>query len=450
MINRTLVNFVCVLLTMAATAYANGKANFIVIMTDDMGYSDLSCYGNDRYKTPHIDKLRAQGVKFNFAYAACAVCSPTRASIITGQYPARTGCTNWGGSVRGTEIGLPAVLRDAGYRTFFAGKWHIGNLTPKQAGFATEKPMGTKGPADDPKSTRAIATATIEFIKAAPDKPFFTSVSYHAVHSQAKERGEVVAKYREKWAAMPKPEGPAFAPEHGRKNKLIQNNARFAAMLEVVDDSVRNILKAVDEIGATDNTVVFFFSDNGGLSTKPYTSNVPLRAGKGWYYEGGIRVPLIVKWPGVVQAGSTCDVPVISNDFYPTILEIVGLPLRPKDHVDALSLAGLLKTGKAPDRDAFYWHYPHHHGAGCPPCSAVRSGEIKLIHYYEDDTLEMYNVKEDVSETTNLVETMPDKTKELKAKLNKWLTEIGAKLPKPFDQVQVRRIRRQVQQFDLQ
>ncbi|MEM7394293.1 MAG: sulfatase [Verrucomicrobiota bacterium] len=411
---------VCCFWLFFALAASAKPPNVVFFLVDDLGWTDLSCTGSSFYETPHIDRLRAEGMKFSAAYTSSGVCSPTRSSIITGQTPARNGCTNYGGRVRGTETGWPAVLRDAGYRTLFTGKWHIGGMTSEEAGFGVSKPFPTRGPAEDPKNTRAITRATVDFIKASDGRPFVAYVNYHAVHLRLAERADIVDKYRKKLAARPKPEGPAFAPEHNRQNKLIQDDPNYAAMMEVLDDSVRDILATVRSIGAEQNTMVIFYSDNGGLSTKPCTSNLPLRAGKGWYYEGGIRVPLIVKWPGRVKAGSTCDVPVIAMDFFPTLLEAAGLPLRPKDHVDGISLAGLLQEGAAPERDTFYWHYPHHHGAGCTPCGMVRKGDYKLIRYYKDERIELYHLKDDLSEKNNLAKQMPEKREALLALLGAW------------------------------
>jgi len=408
---------------MTAGAAQMPQPNIVFFLVDDLGWTDVGCYGSSFYETPNIDQLRATGMKFTAAYTASAVCSPTRASIITGQHPVRTGCTNWGGSVRGTETGVPSVLRDAGYKTFYAGKWHIGNLSPEEAGFTIEKPTGREGPENDPKNTRKITRDTIDFIRSAEEQPFFAYVSYNAVHRKLREREELIEKYREKAAALPRSGNPKFASEKfGRKNKLEQDNPAFAAMVEVVDDSVGEIMQAVWDIGAEERTIVIFYSDNGGLSTNPDTSNHPLRAGKGWYYEGGVRVPLLVKWPGVVEAGSSCDTPVVSMDFFPTILDMVGLQQRPRDHLDAVSFSGLLKQGPPPKRPRnFYWHYPFIHAAGCRPCGAVLHDGWKLIHYYEDNVVELYNLNDDIGETENLADEMPEKARDMDSRLVNWL-----------------------------
>jgi arylsulfatase A-like enzyme len=387
----------------------------------------LSCFGSTFYESPNIDRLATEGVKFTQAYSAGTVCSPTRASIVTGQYPIRTGCTQWGWGIRGTEYCFGQALIEAGYSTFFAGKWHIGNKTPKAAGFAAGGEMKSKGK-DDPKGTREISKATVEFIKGAKGKPFFAYVNYHAVHTPLTERQDVVAMFTaKKDTNPPRSAGPSgLEKERNRDNKQVQDNEKFAAMVKVMDDSVREILDTVESIGASDNTIVLFFSDNGGLSTKPCTSNLPLRAGKGWIYEGGIRVPMIVKWPGVTKPNTACDVPVISTDFFPTILEMANLPLRPKDHCDGVSLAGMLRTGTPPERKALYWHYPHHHGAGCSPCGAIRVGDFKLVQFFEEESIELYNLNSDLSELKDLALTMPEKKEELLTMLKAWQASFPA------------------------
>ncbi len=412
--------FVAACFATADTRAGEPKTNFVFFLADDLGWRDLGSFGSSFYESPRIDRLCAQGVKFTNAYSAGTVCSPTRASIITGRYPARTGCTNFGGSISGDEFTVGQALSESGYATFFVGKWHIGGTTPLAEGFAQGGSLN--GTSDDPKGTRAITQAAVQFIEGAKGRPFFAYVNYHAVHLPLRERAEIVARHRKrKEDAPPQPGRPAgLEKERDRDNKQVQDDEHYAAMVEVLDDSVRRILEAVDQIGATDNTVVIFSSDNGGLSTKPCTSNLPLRAGKGWAYEGGVRVPTIIHWPGVTRPGTVCDVPITSTDFYPTILEMAGVPLRPKDHCDGVSLAGLLRSGTAPDREALYWHYPHHHGAGSPPCGAVRAGNYKLIQFYEDGKLELYDLDRDLSELNDLSAAMPRKQAELLDLLKTW------------------------------
>jgi arylsulfatase A-like enzyme len=406
----------------AARAAAPSRPNFVFFLADDLGWTDLGCYGSSFYESPNLDRLCRESLKFTNAYSAGTVCSPTRASIVTGRYPVRTGCTQFGWNIHGTERCFAQDLTEAGYSTFFTGKWHIGGKSPQEAGFTDNRELDTKNPTDDPKGTRNITENTVDFLKGVKGKPFFAYVNYHAVHIPLKERQDVVDTYIQKLETNPpKPGKPAgLEMERDRENKQIQDDPNYAAVLKVMDDSVGRILETVKSIGADKNTIVIFTSDNGGLSTKPCTSNLPLRAGKGWIYEGGIRVPAIIKWPGTTRPGSVSDVPFVSTDYYPTILELAGLPLRPQDHVDGVSIAGLLQTGTAPKRKEIYWHYPHNHGAGCSPCGAVRIGDYKLVQFFETGEVELYNLTDDLSEMNDLAARMPEKKAELFAKLKAW------------------------------
>ena len=235
---------------------------------------------------------------------------------------------------------------------------------------------------------------------------------------------------------MPAPAGPDYIPEHESRSKQVQDNPAYAGMVQSVDESVGRILKKIDTLGLSENTIIFFMSDNGGLSTSPKrwnapTSVVPLRAGKGWLYEGGIREPMIIKWPGIVEPESASSEPVTSTDFYPTILEMAGLPLKPKQHADGLSLIPLLTDKKSLDRQAIFWHYPHYHGSGHKPAGAIRAGDYKLIEWFEDGSIELYNLKEDIGEKNNLAASMPEKMDELRKILHDWRKEVGAQMPSP-------------------
>ena len=442
----------------AAAAAATRQLNFVFFLIDDMGWTDAGCYGSTFYETPNIDRLAAQGMRFTDAYAACPVCSPTRASIMAGKYPARLNITNFGTKpLPLDEVTVAEALKEAGYTTFFAGKWHIGGDEkhwPNHQGFDVNvggngsgsprggyfSPYGNPRLADGPKGeylTDRLTDEAISWLNAHHDEPFLLYLSHYAVHTPLQAKKEAVEKYREKAEAMPDPEGPAFRPESPRATTdLVQDNPVFAAMVESVDQSVGRVLSRLDALGIADRTAVFFMSDNGGLSTllnrrlrgggNAPTCNLPLRAGKGWLYEGGIREPMIVKWPGVTRPGSTSDEPVISTDFYPTMLEMAGLPPRPDQHVDGVSLVPLLRGGKALDRRAIFWHYPHHHGSGSVPSGAVRAGDWKLIEWYEDRRVELFNLADDLSETTDRSEKRPDKTRELQAMLKAWRVAVGA------------------------
>jgi arylsulfatase A-like enzyme len=263
----------------------------------------------------------------------------------------------------------------------------------------------------------------------------FLFLSHYAVHTPIQAKKNHIDKYNTKAEDLPLPQGPAYLTERDNIiTKQVQDHPVYAAMVESTDESVGRVMKKLDALGLSDNTAVIFMSDNGGLSTQPRkspTANVPLRAGKGWLYEGGIREPMIIKWPGVVKPGSVCHEPVISNDFYPTILEVAGLPPRPNQHIDGLSLVPLLTgTGKL-DRNALYWHYPHYHGSGNTPSAAVRAGDCKLIEFYDEGKIELYNLKDDISEKNNLANKMPEKTTQLKKMLCDWQKSLDAQIPKP-------------------
>jgi len=289
---------------------------------------------------------------------------------------------------------------------------------------------------DGPKGqylTDRLTDESLKFLDAVGDKPFLLYLSHHAVHTPLQAKKLLAAKYRAKAKKLPEPKGPKFIPEGRRRARQVQDHAVYAAMVQSVDESVGRVLKKLDALHLADNTVVIFMSDNGGLSTSEGspTSNAPLRAGKGWLYEGGIREPLIIKWPGAVKPGSVCGEPVISTDFYPTMLEIAHLPARAKQHCDGVSLVPLLKQTAALKREAIYWHYPHYGNQGGSPGSAVRAGRYKLIEFFEDGRLELYDLKQDIGEKNNLAGKMPDKAAELHRRLRAWRKEVAARLPTP-------------------
>ena len=406
------------------STFAAKKPNIVFFLADDLGWTDLGCYGTSFYESPHLDKLASQGIKFTQAYCAGSVCSPTRASIVTGQVPARNGCTQYGDSIRGTEICFAEVLSDNGYETFFTGKWHIGGKTPEEAGFKNTVEFSTKSTdPEDPKSTRQITQSTLDFLnKQTDEKPFMVYINYHAVHLPHREKESLVAKYKMKLKSNPPKAGfpKGLEREGDRKNKQVQDDPYFAAMVEGIDTSVGRILNLIDEKGFSENTVVIFSSDNGGLSTKGCTSNLPLRAGKGWLYEGGVRVPTIIRWPSVVKPATVSKVAINSTDYYPTMLSIAGIELRPKDHVDGYDLEPLLREGKVPDRKAFYWHYPHDHGAGNQPSGSILVGEYKLITYFRTKKVELYKIDDDLSELKDVSSSMPEKCIEMLKQLQSW------------------------------
>ncbi len=465
------------LLLLSFTAQGEEKPlNFILIFVDDMGWMDLSCQGSDFYRTPHIDRIAEEGMRFTNGYAACAVCSPTRAAVQTGRHPHRLGVTDWirsrfqrgglgtpdqnptewvGGKKRKllcppnpfwmehSEITLAEVLQGEGYETAYIGKWHLGDPDwyPERQGFAVNKggcdygqPPSYFDPFNQPKGrheslqegiynlpgrnpgeylTRREAAEAEELIGQWKDKPFFLQLSHYAVHTPIQAIPEVAATY----------EG---TPGENQKN------AKYAAMVESIDESTGKLLAALDKHGIADRTVVLFTSDNGGLDNKGNpTDNAPLRSGKGYAYEGGIRVPFLIRWPGRIPAGVESDTMVTSVDIFPTFLDLAGIE-RPQDReIDGISLASHLKSGgkKNVDRDELIWHFPHYrHAPG--PYSILRQGDYKLIKFWEGIN-ELYNLGSDLSESENLAQKHPDKVAEMESLLMKQLTETEARIPRP-------------------
>ena len=431
--------------THAAPATA-AQPNVILILVDDMGATDLGTYGSKFYQTPSIDRLAARGMKFTQAYSACTVCSPTRASLLTGQYPARLHITDW---IEGhkrpfaklsppdwrmqlppDEMNLAKAFKSAGYATISIGKWHLGptNCFPVQAGFdeniggynrgqppsyfAPYKiPTMTEGPQGEYLTDREAAEAS-KFIARHREQRFFLYLPHYAVHTPIQSKSNVVARYR----ARLERGGP-------------QTNAAYAALVESVDDSLGRIVAALEEAGLSEKTAIIFTSDNGGLL--PVTSNLGLRAGKGSAYEGGVRVPLIVHWPGLTKPGSSNNTPVITADFYPTLLELAGLRDQPGHVVDGESLAPLLRQTGGLKRDAIFWHYPHYHPGGATPYSAVREGDWKLVRFHETGRGELYNLKNDPKEQRDIAGESPAKVAALEARLTTWLKQTGAQMPVP-------------------
>jgi arylsulfatase A-like enzyme len=454
--------------------------NVIFILVDDLGWADLGCYGSTFHETPHIDRLAERSIRFTSAYAACPVCSPTRASIMTGKYPARTGVTDWIPGRQSYLAGLPCdkmlslpfeleikldeftiaeAMQEAGYQTFFAGKWHLGEDSaywPEHQGFDINKGGWSAGspkggyfsPYENPRLpdgpegenlTDRLTDESIRFLEDHGTEPFFLYLSFYKVHNPQQGKPELVEKYREKIerldldpAAMETTdrEWIRYAPPNGRYvERIQQGHPVYAAMIETLDTNVGRLLQKVDDLGLDDHTIIIFMSDNGGLSTAEGspTSNLPLRGGKGWMYEGGIREPMMISWPGSGSEGTVSDVPVISTDFYPTILEITGLELKPEQHMDGVSLAPLISGKGEPAERPLFWHYPHYSNQGGKPGAAVRLGDYKLIEFFDPGLVELYNLADDIGETRNLAETMPGKTEEMLRLLHSWQTAVGAK-----------------------
>jgi arylsulfatase A-like enzyme len=445
---------------LGATAAAADAArpNVVFILADDLGYMDIGANNpTSFYETPKIDGLAARGMRFTQGYAACSVCSPTRASIMTGKYPPRTGITDFIGGKRAShlkpapnqdhlaleEVTIAERFRDAGYATFFAGKWHLGNgdYSPNAQGFGPGligtrqfyyPPGDVSSPdsRDDPKTTDRIANEAVRFIKTHKDTPFFAYLPFLAVHTPINAPPKLVAKYEAKKASAPK---DAWGQERERKVRLVQNHAVYAAMLEQMDAAIGRVLATLESVGLNERTVIVFTSDNGGLSTAEGhpTSNLPLRGGKGWPYEGGIRTPWIIYAPGVTKPNSVCKTPVITTDFYPTLLELAGLPLAPSQHADGVSLIPVLKGGELQRSAPLFWHYPHYGNQGGAPCGAVRDGDWKLIEWFEDGSLELFNLRDDPGERKNLATENAEKLRELRAKLVAWRADTHAVMPTP-------------------
>jgi len=423
--------------------------NIVFVLADDLGWTDLGCFGSSFYRTPNIDRLAQQGMRFTSAYAACPVCSPTRASILTGKYPARLHLTDWipGRTPPGvrmrlpdwtphlplSEVTIPEALKPAGYVSASIGKWHLGDeeFYPEKQGFdfnfggchlgATPgyfypyKIPNIRAGKSGEYLTDRLTDEALAFIENSKSRPFFLYLAHYAVHTPIEAKPEMAARYR-----------PRVRPGQAH------SHPEYAAMIESVDESVGRVLRKLEQLGIASDTIVVFTSDNGGVVGRRHiTSNEPLREEKSTLYEGGIRVPLIVRWPGVVKPASVSDVPVSSVDHLPTLAEAAGGP--GPSSVDGVSLMPLLKQQAGLERDAIYWHYPHYnfHQPLIPtrPCGAIRKGDCKLIEFYEDGFVELYNLREDIGERKNLARALPDQAAELRRDLDTWRKSVGAQMP---------------------
>ena len=451
------------------TVQAAKQTNFLFFLVDDMGWADIGANGSTFHETPHIDRLAKSGMRFTQGYAAGSVCSPTRASIMTGKHPVRVDITDWipGQSNRPTnpllhpedrhslpleEVTLAEALKQHGYQTFFAGKWHLGNEGewPTDQGFDINigghhkgsPPGGYYAPWTNPTLkakrkgeylTERLTEESAKFLESRDKaKPFLLYLSYYNIHTPIQPYKKRIDHYKSK--AEKSYTGPTpFEVEHDGKTRTRQDNPALASMVAAVDDSVGALLDKLEELKLDDNTVVIFFSDNGGLSTLGRIGpgcNLPLRAGKGWLYEGGIREPTLIRAPGVTQPGSVSNKPMISMDFFPTMLDLAGLPLQPKLHVDGRSLLSQLKGNDTGQR-TLHWHYPHYHGSAWKPGASIRDGDWKLIEFYHYKNFELYNLAKDPGERTNLAKRNPSKAAELRAKLSAWQKQMKAKMPMP-------------------
>lgn len=472
--------FSCLLIAFGCTPQKNStqtaetnkvKPNVLFILADDYGYMDMGVTGSKYYETPNIDKIAKTGMRFTDGYATCQVCSPSRASIMTGQFPARHGITDWIGARSGEKwrekkrfnkllpaeylhqmdsnaVTLPEAMKEAGYKTFFAGKWHLGGegSHPEDHGFDINiggyHAGGPKGgyfsPYKNPNLedrqkgenlSMRLANETVDFIKSHKDTTFFAYLSFYAVHGPIQTTEEKWAKYRQKAEQLGVAES-GYKMGHFLPIRQHQDNPVYAGLVESMDDAVGVVLNTLEELGLDENTIVVFTSDNGGVAAGDAfsTSNAPLRGGKGYQYEGGIREPYFIKVPWLNQSGQTSEVPVTGSDFYPTILDLVGAELKPNEHSDGVSLKPIL-MGKTIKERPLIWHYPHYGNQGGEPSSIIREGDWKYIHYYESDKTELFNLKDDLSETTNVADKHPEIAKQLNKKLFDYLNSVGAKYP---------------------
>lgn len=452
--------------------------NVVFILVDDLGKHDLSIEGSTFYETPRIDALARRSMRFHQGYACCQVCSPSRASIMLGQFPARHGITDWIGAAVGTawnrddrllpaeyvrqlpleQTTMPEAFRAAKYKTFFAGKWHLGGdgSLPEDHGFDInigghhrgsppggffspyQNPKMTDGP-DGESLTLRLADETAAFIRSQQrDQPFFAMLSFYAVHAPVQTTQELWQKYRDKAAKMPAFQS-RFEFDRTMPVRMVQDHPVYAGMIETMDNAVGRVMAAIEAQGIADRTIVVFTSDNGGVASGDAfaTSNLPLRTGKGRQWEGGIRVPYYIHVPGMTDQGLESNVPVTGADFYPTLIDLVGLPLRNEQHQDGQSLVPLMKSNAeaiaAGNDRPLIWHYPHYGNQGGEPSGIYRQGPWKLIHYYEDGRSELYNLESDLGERNDLATAEPNRASLMKAKLEEFLNSVGAKFPSPDD-----------------
>jgi uncharacterized sulfatase len=444
---------VMVAVTLNSCNNAESLPNIIFILADDLGYSQTGCYGSSYYKTPNIDKLASEGMRFTNAYAACPVCSPTRASIMTGKYPARLHLTDfipgnknseypllqpdWQKFLPLEELTTAELLKTKGYSTAIFGKWHLScektppeslPYNPDKQGFdeyfVTYKPVSAniakpqpwQDAENDAHNVDTITSLSLNFIEKNRKKPFFLIVSHNTIHDPLKERAAVIKRY-----------------EEDKASEKTENNPVIAAMIERLDNSCGQIFDKVKESGLEENTIIIFFSDNGGRHI--HAAQTPLRAGKGFLYEGGIREPLIVKWKNKVTPQTTCNSLISSVDFLPTFLEIAGIEKIP-GNIDGVSFLPALKDPSVEVHQELFWHYPHYHSSGMAPAGAVRSGKWKLIEWYEksltgceDVAFELFDLENDIGETVNLTDSLRSVKDDLYSMLNKWREEVNAQMP---------------------
>ncbi len=458
------------------TAQIPQKPNIVFILVDDLGLNDLSCTGSKFYETPNVDRIANEGTVFKQGYACSAVCSPSRASIMTGQFTARHGITDWIGAKTGTDwrsekrfskllpaeyvhelpkadVLLPEVMKANGYKTFFAGKWHLGGKGsyPEDHGFDINKggwevgspKGGFFSPWENPSLPNIkngenlemrLAKETSAFIEQQKDTPFFAFLSFYAVHAPIQTTEAKWKKYRDK-AEKNGLAKNGYVMEKDLPIRQVQDNPVYGGLVESMDDAVGEVLNTLKRLNLEENTIVIFTSDNGGVSSGDAfsTSNLPLRGGKGYQWEGGIREPYFIKIPWLKKPVKQIDFPASGADFFPTLLDFAHIPLLPNQHIDGVSLKPLFDSKPLKDRE-LYWHYPHYGNQGGQPSSTIRYKNKKLIHYWEDGHDELYDLAKDPYEQTDLASKNPAETKKLNAKLLNWLKSVNATYPVPDPQ----------------
>lgn len=449
------------------------KPDIILILIDDMGWRDLSCCGSTFYETPNIDLIAENGVRFTDSYASCPVCSPSRASIMTGKYPARLKLTNYLGSdAHGkltearminnlplNEISVAQALKNNGYNCWHIGKWHLGDNehSPDKFGFDVNiggcswgaprhgyfSPYGHPFLKDGPEGeylTDRLTDEAITLIETSDDTPFFMNLCHHAVHIPIEAPAHLVEKYTVKAHELkldridPFVVGENFPCEHKKDlfvtRRMIQSDPAYAAMIENLDYNVGRLIESLKRKGRFDNSLIIFTSDNGGLSTAEGspTCNLPLSEGKGWMYDGGLRVPLLAQWNGVIKKRTVCSTPTTSTDIYPTLLAAAEAEQMPEQHIDGKNILPLLK-GQCINRGPLYWHYPHYGNQGGTPSCAVRDGNFKLIRFFENNEEKLFDLSADPEESHNAASEYPDKLNQLSQAMSDWLTEVNAEMP---------------------
>ncbi len=483
---RSFISLFFLLSTVLLASAQTNKPNVIIILADDLGWADLGCYGSTFYETPNLDKLAAAGIKFNYAYTPSPVCSPTRASLLTGKNPVRTGVTDWiaGRQAEGKampyekliakptayelaleETTLAEYTLNQGYKTFFAGKWHLGEeekFWPQYQGFQINKggwskggpygkvndstggyftpyknPMLEDGPAGEYITDR-LTKECLDFLDKNGKENFLMMYSLYSVHNPLQAPASLIKKYEAKKKRLNIQDKDRFAKdegwmknENGWKRRLVQDLPVYAAMMESMDTNIGRIILKLQQLGIDDNTIIIFTSDNGGLNTAEGspTANGALRNGKGWLHEGGIRVPFILYWKGKISAGSVSDIPITTSDIYPTIAKALNSSYKKDKAVEGENILEQLAIAKK--SRTLYWHYPHYSNQGGKPGSAIRKGNLKLIYNYEDQSVELYDVVNDVSEKNNLAARQPKQAKQLQNELMQWLKKNGALYPDP-------------------